>query len=209
VPVEVAEVVVADAADTWRSAGFEIDGAECEVGQVRIRLAGGGAGRGLVSWTLRGPVRDELDGLPNEHSDSAPPSGSTHPNGVFAVDHVVAFTPDLDRTVASLRSAGLDFRRLREEPTSAGAPRQAFFRVGDPVLEVIQAPNDSPVMADRAAPARFYGLAFLVRDLDTTKAVLGERLGDPRDAVQPGRRIATLRRSAGLTVPVAFMTPRA
>jgi hypothetical protein len=33
-------------------------------------------------------------------------------------------------------------------------------------------------------------------------------LGDIRDAVQPGRRIATVRREAGLGVPVALMTPR-
>ena len=36
---------------------------------------------------------------------------------------------------------------------------------------------------------------------------LGERVGEVRDAVQPGRRIATLRRSAGLAIPVALMTP--
>jgi hypothetical protein len=32
-------------------------------------------------------------------------------------------------------------------------------------------------------------------------------VGEIRDAVQPGRRIATLRRSAGLALPVALMTP--
>ena len=37
--------------------------------------------------------------------------------------------------------------------------------------------------------------------------MLGERAGEVRDAVQPGRRIATLRRSAGLAIPVALMTP--
>jgi hypothetical protein len=46
-----------------------------------------------------------------------------------------------------------------------------------------------------------------VESLDRAAAALGERLGDARDAVQPGRRIATLRRSAGFAVPVAFMTP--
>jgi hypothetical protein len=31
--------------------------------------------------------------------------------------------------------------------------------------------------------------------------------GEARDAVQPGRRIATLRSSAGLGIPVALMSP--
>jgi hypothetical protein len=38
-------------------------------------------------------------------------------------------------------------------------------------------------------------------------ASLGDRVGEVRDAIQPGRRIATLRRSAGLSLPVALMTP--
>jgi hypothetical protein len=57
------------------------------------------------------------------------------------------------------------------------------------------------------APARLWGLAFLVDDLNRTKQLLGDRLGDPRDAVQPGRRIATLKRDAGLSFGCAFMTP--
>jgi len=33
--------------------------------------------------------------------------------------------------------------------------------------------------------------------------------GEPRPAVQPGRRIATLRRDAGLALPVALMSASA
>jgi hypothetical protein len=70
---------------------------------------------------------------------------------------------------------------------------------------VIEAPPGSPVLPD--APARLWGLAFLVESLEHTAALLGDRLGAPRDAVQPGRRIATLRREAGLSFGCAFMTP--
>ena len=38
-------------------------------------------------------------------------------------------------------------------------------------------------------------------------ATLDGLLGEPRDAVQPGRRIATLRKEAGLGPAIAFMTP--
>jgi hypothetical protein len=48
-----------------------------------------------------------------------------------------------------------------------------------------------------------------VDDLDRAAGMLGDRLKEPKQAVQPGRRIATLRsREAGLTTPVALMTPR-
>ena len=130
-----------------------------------------------------------------------------HPNGVAGLDHVVAISPALDRTVAALEAAGLDLRRVREEPTPAGAPRQAFFRLGDVILEVVQEPDEAIEKAGGVErPAFFWGLALLAPDLDAAVATLGDRVGEPRDAVQPGRRIATLRRSAGLAVPIALMT---
>jgi hypothetical protein len=199
---------VAAAPAAWERAGFRVRDDVVEAGSVRIRLAGEEAGRGLVSWSLRGVKSTRLDGLPTEPSETAPAAGDVQPNGVAAIDHVVVFSPELDRTVAALRDAGLDLRRIREEPTPAGAPRQAFFRLGEVILEVIQAPDDSPLLADPHAPSRLWGISFLVEDLAVTAAALGDRLGEPRDAVQAGRRIATARRQAGLGVPVAFMTPR-
>ncbi len=119
-------------------------------------------------------------------------------------------TPNLDRSVEALQAAGLDLRRIREQPTPAGAPRQAFFRLGEVILEVVQEPEE--VLAARPdgtdGPARFWGLALLSEDLELTVEQLGEHVSEIRAAVQPGRRIATLRRSAGLAVPVALMSRR-
>ena len=58
-----------------------------------------------------------------------------------------------------------------------------------------------------AGPARFWGLVVTVADLDALAERLGPVLGSARPAVQPGRRIATARRAAGLGTRVAFMTP--
>ncbi|HEX3040685.1 MAG TPA: VOC family protein [Solirubrobacterales bacterium] len=149
-----------------------------------------------------------MDGLSTSASDQAPPAAPRHPNGVAAIDHVVAISSDLDRTVAALVAAGLDLRRVREEPTPAGAPRQAFFRLGPAILEVVQEPREATERHGGDRPAFFWGLAFVAPDLERTVAHLGEdRVGAVRDAVQPGRRIATLRRGAGLSVPVALMSP--
>jgi hypothetical protein len=79
--------------------------------------------------------------------------------------------------------------------------------MGELLLEVVAAPPGSRVAADPEGPARLWGISFLVDDLDATVARLGDLVGEPRDAVQPGRRIATLRREASLGVAVAFMTP--
>lgn len=203
------ELTVADPPDAWSALGFAVDADTCVVGDLRVRLAGSDEGKGLCGWSLREAESTELDGLPTTRSERQPPGGGTpHPNGVTALDHVVAITPALERTVAALEDAGLDLRRIREEPTPAGAPRQAFFRLGATILEVVQEPSEAIERAggdDR--PAFFWGLAFVAPDLDSTVAGLGDEVSEIRPAVQPGRRIATLRRSAGLSVPVALITP--
>jgi catechol 2,3-dioxygenase-like lactoylglutathione lyase family enzyme len=211
--VSIAELVLADEPERWAALGFAVDGDAVQLGAVRLRLAGEHAGRGIAGWSLRGIASTELDGMPTTRADGTENADvpAEHPNGVVAIDHVVAMTPALERTVQALRDAGLDLRRIREQPTPAGAPRQAFFRLGAEILEVVQEP--AQVIAARGdgradRPARLWGLAFIAPDLDRTVAALGEHVGEARDAVQPGRRIATVRRSAGLAVPVALMSPK-
>ena len=198
-------ITVADPPEAWAAAGFTVDADRCRVGTIDIRLPGPEAGRGLVSMSVRGLERVQADGLGFEAAPPGdPPSAAAiHPNGVIRIDHVVAFTPDRSRTAAALEEAGLDLRRLRDEPTPAGGGWQAFFRIGEAILEVIE----NPKPRDPDGPARLWGLAFLVDSLETTQAVLGDRLSQPRPAVQPGREIATLRPEAGLSFGCAFMTP--
>jgi catechol 2,3-dioxygenase-like lactoylglutathione lyase family enzyme len=209
VAVTLDELKVADSPAAWHSCGFAVAAGGCVVGEVRVQLMENEGGRGIEGWTLRDLESQELDGLPTSRSDRPlPPAAPAHPNGVSGLDHVVAISSDLDRTVAALTAAGLDLRRIREEPTPAGAPRQAFFRLGSVILEVVQEPPQATGRAGGDRPAFFWGLAFVAPDLEQTVAFLGERASEIREAVQPGRRIATLRRGAGLSVPVALMSPQ-
>ena len=122
-----------------------------------------------------------------------------HPNTAVRIDHLVVFTPDLKRTVATLEGSGLSLRRLRE-PYEPGPPvRQAFFRLGEVILEVVENARAED------GPAAFWGVTFCVADLDRCAAAMGPRMGEIHDAVQPGRRIATARRDANLAIPVAFI----
>ena len=200
------ELVIADEPEAWRALGFAVDRDGSEVGSVRLHFEGPGARRGIVRWYVRDAGSLELDGLETHASERPPVAGAEHVNGVVSIDHVVVLTPDLDRTAETLRGAGFDFRRLREGRTPGGSVRQAFFRMGDVILELVLAPEGTSVARNPDGPARLWGISFLVGDMEQTAEVLGERLGTPRDAVQPGRRIATLRPDAGLGPAVAFMT---
>ena len=187
------ELEIADDPAAWSAAGFHVEDGECRVSRMTLRLTGTGPRRGIVGWTL-----DDA---------AAGPAAGPHPNGAVRIDHVVMLAPDLDRTVAELESQGFDLRRTREGTTPGGSTRQAFFRAGEPILEVVLAPEGSSVARDPDGPARLWGLAFGVDDLERTARSLGDLLGTPRDALQPGRRIATLRGEAGLGPAIAFMSP--
>jgi len=204
------EIEIADEPERWAALGFQLDGDVCRLAGVDVRLSGARDGEALRGWSLRDIASEDLDGLATVRSEAPVRAPALpHPNGVVAIDHVVAFSPDLDRTVASLKAAGLDLRRIREEPTPAGAPRQAFFRLGRVILEVVQVPDRSLEQNGGAGgPARLWGLALLADDVDgAATAIPGA--GRPRDAVQPGRRIVTLGRDAGLAVPLALISREA
>jgi len=112
----------------------------------------------------------------------------------WSLDHVVLLVPDIEVALAALEATGHS-ARLRMEVK--GRPT-AFFRVGT-VLEVIE--TGVPF-------ATLYGLALtteqpLVEVVETWRHA-GLNVGDPHDAVQPGRSIFSV---ADLDAGLAVMTP--
>ena len=97
-------------------------------------------------------------------------------------------------------------RRVREvgPPEAERSIRQAFFRFGEVICEVVEVPAEQ---LDTDRQARLWGLTVELADLEGAVAELGDRVGEIRDAVQRGRRIATFNRAAGLGVPVALISP--
>jgi hypothetical protein len=194
----IAELVVGDAPSAWARLGFAVDGDRAQVGTTTVVLDG--TGGGLRSWALRDAATTAFDGLQTALVDGAPPEAGAHPNGASRIDHVVVNTPDLPRTFAALEAAGLDLRRVREHSDTV---HQGFFRLGEVILEVVGPPQPAA-----SEPARFWGLVAVVPDVDALLARAEPGLfGEPRAAVQQGRRIVTVARGAGLSVPLAFLTP--
>ncbi len=202
----VVEIEVADEPDAWRAAGFSVADGCAQVGSIAIRLVGRAErGTGIRSWSWSDLSSDgPIDGL-NTHT--APRSAVTpgaHANGSTIVDHVVVVTPNLERTVPAFEARGLDVRRTRHTDQYGPAFRQVFFRGGETIIELIG--PDTPTDGDDR-DAHFYGLAFTVTDLDAVASQLGDGIGSIKDAVQDGRRIATLRHATyDISVPVALMS---
>ncbi|GAY14551.1 VOC family protein [Mycobacterium sp. shizuoka-1] len=202
-PITVDEIRIGDTADAWRDAGFSVDtGGVCRIGEVRVRLLGDGDG--ILGWTLRGlPDDGPLDGIPTFRSIAIPAEPAAHPNGVTAIDHVVLFSTDLTRTVAALAAIGLQPRRERDAELGGRPIRQIFFRLGSVIVEVVGAPDTAG-----DGPSSLWGITYVVADIDATAAFFGDRTLPVKDAVQPGRRITTLRHEdLGMSVRTAMISP--
>jgi hypothetical protein len=206
--VSVDELRVADPPEAWVQAGFSVDSdAVCRVGDVRLRLVGSGSGSGIVGWALRELPSDwtghELDGVATTRSSAEAATPAAHANGVTDIDHVVLLSPDLDRTTAALAGIGLAPRRERLGELGGRPIRQVFFRLGSVILEVVGAPDTAG-----DGPSTLWGITYTVADIDATAAFFGDRTAPIKDAVQPGRRITTVRnRDLGMSVRTAMISP--
>ncbi len=199
--IQLAGIGVEGDAAPWESAGFTVFDDTVPVANGALLLGV----EGLVV-TGRADLPTEVEGIPLANGEA--PAVAEHQNGAFELDHVVLLTDSLERTSAAVHAAiGLECRRIRETPEV----RQAFHRFDDVVdaesgerhrgciIEIVErsGPGDTALM----------GVVFNVADLDA----LADRYDDtvvsrPKDAVQPGRRIASFRREAGLPIAVALMT---
>ena len=198
-------LIVDDDIESWNAAGFTGDdvvriGSTTIVPTAAAADRGDGHRSGIVGASVAGI--GELDGLAlGSWQAEAEIDVVDHRNGVVAIDHVVVMTPDSDRTTAHFEAQGLEARRVRKIELPDGDRRQTFFWMGDVICEVV-----GPDAADGDTDAQWWGLALTVRDVDETAALLGDLVTPVKDAVQPGRRVCTLRRDAGLGVPLLFIS---
>lgn len=115
----------------------------------------------------------------------------------FHVDHVVLMTNDLDRTCDAVTEvSGYPLKRVRE----VGEIRQGFHRIGEDgvILEVVERVDVSETS--------LWGLVLSTESFEDIVTRAGDLVTAPKAAVQPGRRISTVKNSAGLGVAVALMS---
>lgn len=196
---------IADPPERWAALGFNVRDGEVRTPRMRLTLGIAPPGGGIVGWTLAGLERDgDIDTLATRRVPPRPGPFRLAPTlGRWArsVDHLVVATPRFDALSAELAERGLPPRRVAE----IRGTRMGFRRLGGPILEVVEAPE--------AEATAFWGVTFSVfgapdgaESLDVLCAE-NRFVGEPRPAVQPGRRIATVSREAGLSTRVAFIDP--
>lgn len=208
--VRLTRLTIGDRPEAWAAAGFDLRSDSLVIGQLTIDFEADRAGEGILDWTFGSSEShddvDELDGLRTSvvALSDTPPEPVTHPNGASSADHVVVLTSDVERSLVAFRRIGLRELR-RREATVAGSPVvQVFLRPGEVIVELVGPPDPDP----SGSAATFFGLAVITPSIDGLEAVLGERVGPVRPAVQPGRRRRSVRHAElGISVPLLFLSP--
>jgi hypothetical protein len=188
----------------WRDVGFTVgDDGLIPLFGTSLRINPDLPAEGITGWSLSGidSEIDDIDGLPTAVVGGTQPTFADHDIGAIGLDHVVVLTSEIERTAGAIeRSTGCELKRIRE----VGTMRQGFHRIGGGglIVELVERPEVTE------GTASFWGVVVNVDDIDAACELLGpDRIGAPKDAVQPGRRIATVRADVGLGLPVALMTP--
>jgi hypothetical protein len=196
---------IADPPERWAAVGFNVRDGRVKAHSVMLTLGIAPQGGGIVAWTLAGSEgAGDVGGLATRWLDRgsamyrpAPAAG----HGIRSLDHVVVATPVFDAFAAELDDRGIPLRRFDE----VRGARMGFRRLGGPILEVVEAPE--------AEATAFWGMTFSVLSppggVDSLDELCARSrfVGEPRPAVQPGRRIATVAHEAGLSTRVAFIDP--
>lgn len=193
--VRLASVVVGGEPPAWEALGFAVVAGVIPMANGAIEVDPAAAGPVALHIDGVDDLAADVDGVALRPGRTASPV--EHPNGCFELDHVVIMTPSIDVTSAAIeRVLGLPQRRVRETETV----RQAFHRFDERgcIVELVE-------RADIERPM-LWGLVVNTVDLDGLVERAGDLVGPPRAAVQPGRRIATVRSAARLGCAVAVMS---
>ncbi len=214
----IADVWLSSSIDPWKRLGFSdypIAQPDGSVGSC-IPIAGLGfrflphivqpsaSGSCATGWTVQSEdaTTNSVDGVATRViAELQPVPELTHQLAITAIDHIVITTGSLERTCGAItEQLGLPLKRIRD---AGHGVRQGFHRAGSLILEIVERPDLAP-----ETPAEIWGVVFVVEDLDATVAWLGpDAVGATRDAVQNGRRIASVKKEVGLGLPVALMSP--
>ncbi|MGA1361920.1 MAG: VOC family protein [Ilumatobacteraceae bacterium] len=187
----------------WENIGLSFPGGVARLADVELVVNGGAPD--LSSWTIEADTDAtvDIDGITTHLVSSSGLSAGESPIGptvAVRLDHVVVNTDDGERTSAAFEAVlGLGLRRVRDAGRGVS---QRFHMLENCVIEIVSGPHVT------GPGASLWGMVLSVADIDALAAWLGpDVMSPPKNAVQPGRRIATVRAAAGLGVPFAVMTP--
>ncbi|MDG1844838.1 MAG: hypothetical protein P8J01_00425 [Acidimicrobiales bacterium] len=192
------QLTICGEAAAWKSVGFNVidignGNSICSVGGVKIYFENDTLNKGIwrIGTKRISGVIDSLkfDDLSVERSFSDNHSVlSDHPNGITGIDHLVVTTPNCNRTTKAFEETGMAVRKVRTFGKIGSETRQTFFWLGNVILELV----GSNTKEDEGPPS-IWGIAFVSKNIEETVNFLGDTCTPLKPAIQPGRRITTIK----------------
>jgi hypothetical protein len=201
----------------WARAGVSIANRSGKVGDVCLELEPHLQGFVRCEFALPNnnttssdltSVDDTIDGAlvrllsedPRSSHGSSSRDVSTSSWNFLGVDHVVITTDDLSRTSDEIeRVLNVACARVRDAGNNV---TQGFHKLENTIIEVVSGPQV------KHTGARWWGFVLTVDDIDSWCSSVGSDVASsPRQAVQPGRQIATVRSAVDLGAAIAVMSP--
>jgi hypothetical protein len=223
--VSIAMLEFGDDPTSWSQSGFNIspEGVTA-VGNTVFKISGTASShKGLTSWTLSGLPKgfdqELLEGVATFRAEEGINTGdrpSRHGNTAIAIAELVFYAQDVKRLVSNFLAAGIPtYKHAPLKEISEGKFLQAMFYLGDQRI-LVTGPSDIDMPASQTpdmwmfgksgAAIELVGILPVVADIDKLKRLLGDRVGDVKQAAQRGRRICSLTpERSGMTSTFAFL----
>jgi hypothetical protein len=200
--------VVGARADSWSLIGAPVHEHLALIGDIEIEcdVSIDHFDHCVFGVTTQHPTEDvHIDGA-DVQVLSMPPQNNIAPTPVstswrfLGVDHVVLTTDDLSRTSSEIeRILGVPCSRVRDAGSNV---MQGFHKLENTIIEVVSGPQVTH------KGARWWGFVATVDDIDAWCEFVGPDItSGSRDAVQPGRCIATVKSAVKLGAAIAVMSP--
>ena len=205
---QLVEINLCDDPSHWERIGFEVvtdnSAKSIQIGKTKLCFKEIDGAEGIASVHVEG-VTANIDSLNFKPRTlySTNIEAPFHPNRIERIDHLVVTTPDSDKTTKALIEAGIALSGIRTFGSHPNQTRQSFFWLGDVILELV-----GPHKVTKTGSPLFWGLALVSSDINETVQQIGDLCTPLKDAVQPGRKITTVKtRDLSIGVPIAIMSP--
>jgi hypothetical protein len=212
-------LTLGDMPEAWRKAGFSVSNDTVVVGDISIRLTGAGGGLrqiGFSGCSMAHPLQ-----LPGVETVIAPTRAQQvlHPNTTTSLAEVVLYAQRLQEFVTGMRRAGVQTHKRRDPQPIGDHSVATFLFPGQKLRLLVFGPNDEASDPSRNpkmwmmghglghGSTELTGYLPLVRE-HPPPGVVSDCVGPSKEAVQKGRRIATLPAGTieGLTGTFAFLS---
>ena len=184
--------------NSWNGAGFKAVNGVVALSDIDVLFVKGTGGLIEWGWDKLPEGMTSICGVPAFRYEDKN-TIQKQPNGVLSVDHIVLHSNDAEYVKNEFAKLNMTPRAQRDDIYPGIT--QIFYRPEKGVVIEVVVNKDFP-------KTFLWGMTLVVEDIDIAKQLLKDNSSNPKKAIQPGRRILTVRGAQlNIETNMAMMTP--